>query len=243
MRYRAVVEYDGSAYSGFQFQKGQLSVQENIEKAISTISGTKVGILAAGRTDSGVHAKGQVIAFDLDWDHGSDKLLRAVNSNLADDIVLRSIDETGGNFHPRFDAISRIYQYYIYNGPVRSPMKRYYSWHVMRPLDLEAMNEAARAIIGQHDFATFGQAPQGVNTVREVFAAQWQRRNTFMIFTIEANAFLYRMVRSLVGTMKVIGDGSWSLEQFHEAFRAQNRGRAGQTAPARGVFLKSVRYE
>ncbi len=243
MRYRAIVEYDGTNYSGFQRQLTKPTVQGEIEKALLEISRLAVSVTGAGRTDSGVHATGQIIAFDLNWRHGSSSLLKALNANLPVDIVIRDISAASEDFHPRFDALSRTYTYYIYNQTVRSPIWRLRSWHVTRPLDVELMNGAAELIIGEHDFATFGQAPQGTNTIRNIKNARWQKEGLQITFRIEANAFLDRMVRSLVGSMKAVGEGSWTVVDFYNAFLAKDRGKAAMTAPAAGLFLTSVSYE
>lgn len=243
MRYQAEVEYDGTAYFGYQRQKGQPSIQESIEKAISNVSDSDISLRAAGRTDSGVHATGQVIAFDLEWRHSPQDLRQAINSKLPVDIAIRQISETNRDFHPRFHAKSRTYQYHIYNGLIRSPLTRLYAWHVVRPLDVQAMNRASSGLIGSFDFGTFGRSPQGTNTVREVFQAGWQRDGEELYFTIEANAFLFRMVRTLVGSMKLVGEGSWQIEQFLDAFAACDRSRAAQPAPACGLYLLAVRYD
>jgi tRNA pseudouridine38-40 synthase len=251
-RYKTLVAYDGAAYSGFQRQtKQQPTIQGELEQAIQKISRRPVTVTGAGRTDSGVHALGQVVTFDLDWSHGPQSLQQALNANLPADIAVLQLAETAPDFHPRFDARRRAYLYHIYNHPVRHPIYGRQSWHVKQPLDIVQLNEAAAYLIGTHDFATFGQPPQGENTVREVFAAHWFRqdsflpfrKDTFLTFRIEANAFLYRMVRSLVGTMKIVGEGSWTVEEFVNAFEARNRHRAGQTAPAQALFLLSVTYE
>ena len=243
MRYCAVIEYDGTNYYGFQRQREEPTVQGELERAISVISGQEISVIGAGRTDSGVHAVGQVVAFDLDWNHGHDALHRAMNATLAADVSVARLSETREDFHPRFDAKRRAFEYYIYNKPVRSATYRRMSWHISRPLDVEQMNRAGKVIIGSHDFATFGQPPKGQNSVRQVFWAEWYWRGELLVFKIEANAFLYRMVRSLVGSIKAIGDGSWNLEEFVAAFKACDRSRAGQTAPPHGLFLTSVNYE
>ncbi|MFZ0545250.1 MAG: tRNA pseudouridine(38-40) synthase TruA [Candidatus Promineifilaceae bacterium] len=241
-RYKALVAYDGTAYSGFQRQLDRPTIQGELEQSIDKVSRQPVTVIGAGRTDSGVHAQGQVVAFDLNWSHETDALQRALNVNLPDDIVIRELVEAAPGFHPRFDARRRAYLYNIYNNPVPHPHYRRQSWHVIRPLEIERMNDAAVFLVGEHDFATFGQPPQGDNTVRQVFSAQWQWQEPYLTFTIEANAFLYRMVRSLVGTMKLVGDGSWTVEAFVEALEARERGRAGQSAPPQGLFLQSVTY-
>jgi tRNA pseudouridine38-40 synthase len=243
MRYRAVVEYDGTDYLGFQRQREGPTVQLELEQAIEVVSGDYATVIGAGRTDSGVHALGQVIAFDLEWRHSPGDLRNAVNANLPDSVVLRSMEKAENAFHPRHDARKRTYQYHIYNLSIRSPLRRRVSWQVKQPISMDVMNEAAQSLIGTHDFSTFGQPPQGDNAVREIFRATWWRDEDLLIFEIVANAFLKRMVRSLVGTMKAVGEGSWTVQQFEQATNAKDRSKAGKTAPACGLFLMSVSYE
>ncbi|MGB3714711.1 MAG: tRNA pseudouridine(38-40) synthase TruA [Candidatus Promineifilaceae bacterium] len=243
MRYCAIVEYDGTSYFGFQRQHQGPTIQSELEQAIAEVSGSEITILYAGRTDSGVHALGQVIAFDLDWSHTADDLHRALNAKLAKTIAIKTLNAAREDFHPRYDARRRIYEYNVYNNPVRSPHHRLHSWHIKRALDIDAMNNASQLILGLHDFSTFGQPPQGMNTVREVINSQWRQIDDLIIFNIVANAFLKRMVRSLVGTLKAVGDGSWTVKEFEQAFLAKDRGRAGKTAPACGLFLMSVVYD
>jgi tRNA pseudouridine38-40 synthase len=243
LRYRALIEYDGTDYYGFQRQREtHPSVQGELEKAITHLAQQPSSVIGAGRTDSGVHALGQVISFDLDWPHGTNALQRAINANLPADIVILQLEQASPTFHPRYDARRRSYVYHIFNAAVRSPVRRFRSWHVRQPLNVDKMNQAARHLLGQHDFATFGQPPQGENRVREVFQAEWQRDREFLLFTIEANAFLYRMVRSLVGSLKLVGDGSWTVEDFVAAFRSCDRSQSGTVAPPQGLYLKSVTY-
>jgi tRNA pseudouridine38-40 synthase len=243
MRYRAVIEYDGTGYFGFQRQRDVLpTIQSKLEEALARLADRHIGVTGAGRTDRGVHATGQVVSFDVDWKHGERALQRAVNANLPDDIVVRHLQAVSATFHPRFDAQKRAYEYHIYNDVVRSPLYRLNSWHVTSALDLAKMNQAAAALVGRHDFATFGKPPQGENCVREVYTAHWQRRNGLLIFTIVANAFLYRMVRGLVGSLKAVGDGSWSVEQFLLALQARDRGLVARLAPAHGLYLAGIDY-
>lgn len=243
-RYRALIEYDGAAYLGFQRQRnGQPTIQGELERVLGDLAKRPITITGAGRTDSGVHAKGQVVSFELDWLHGQPVLQRAINANLAQDIAVLNLESCAADFHPRFDARRRAYEYNIYNAVIRSPIRRQYTWHVKRPLDITQMNEAAGALIGVHDFATFGQPPQGENTVREVFTAVCQRHNELVSITIEANAFLQRMVRSIVGTLKLVGEGSWTVGQFVAAFKAHDRSQCGTVAPPQGLYLMSVTYD
>lgn len=243
MRYRAVVSYDGTAYFGFQRQLQEPTIQGELEKALYRIKGQNITIIGAGRTDSGVHSSGQVIAFDIEWDHPFEALKKALNVNLPEDISVLELAETDVDFHPRFDAKRRTYSYYIYNQRVRNPLVRRISWHIPQPLDIVRLNQAAKAIIGRRDFATFGQAPQGSNTIREVFESYWYQREDLLVYQIEADAYLYRMVRSLVGSMKRVGEGNWTVDGFIGALVAADRKQAAQTAPAHGLFLTKVSYE
>jgi len=242
-RYRALIEYDGTAYAGYQRQAVQQTVQGELENALYTVVHQPVTISSAGRTDTGVHAQGQVISFEIDWRHGVEKLQRAINVNLPKDIVILQINETRLDFHPRYDARQRAYEYHIYNTAVRSPIRRYRSWHVRQPLAIDKMNQAAMTLIGVQDFATFGQPPQGNITTRELFAAQWRMDRELLIFSIKANAFLYRMVRSIVGSLVMVGRGEWTVGQFIEVLQAQDRGRSAAVAPAHGLYLVDVTYE
>ena len=214
-----------------------------MERALTQVAGEAIAITAAGRTDSGVHARGQVISFDLAWRHGEQALLRAINANLPQDIALLDLSLAAPDFHPRFDARRRKYLYYVYNRPVRSPLYRLYSWHIQRPLALDAMNAAAEHLAGTHDFSTFGQPPQGDNTVRELFEASWRRDGELLVFDIEGNAFLYRMVRSIVGSLRAVGQGEWTVDEFVDAFNAGDRSRAAPTAPPHGLVLFSITYD
>ncbi len=244
LRFRALVEYDGTDYFGFQRQRvEQPSIQGEIERILSDLTRNPVTITGAGRTDRGVHAAGQMVSFTITWQHGVDALRNALNANLPHDIGILKIEEAAPAFHPRYDARRRAYKYTIYNAAVRSPLRRRYSWHVRRQLDLDKMNQAAALLVGTQDFATFGTPPQGNNTIREIFQAYFYRQQEFILFFVEANAFLYRMVRSLVGSLVAVGDGSWSVIDFANALNACERKRSGPAAPPQGLSLVSVVYE
>lgn len=242
--YAALIAYDGTEYHGFQRQvESQPTVQSTIEDSLSRLAPQPVTLLGSGRTDSGVHAVGQVISFSLAWRHSSEDLHRALNANLPEDIAILQLKQVSSSFHPRFDAQRRAYEYTVYDGSIRHPLKRQFSWHVNRKLDEAKMNQAAKYLLGVHNFATFGQPPQGSNFVRELFMAEWTRSDCDLTFRIEANAFLYRMVRSIVGSLKLVGEGTWSTEEFVEAFKAQNRHECGTVAPPQGLCLVSVTYK
>jgi tRNA pseudouridine38-40 synthase len=238
----AVVEYDGTDYLGFQLQAQCPTVQGEIEQALAAVTQEEIRIIAAGRTDTGVHAQGQVIAFSTAWRHPVEELQRALNAVLPEDIAARELRPVAEDFHPRFDAVSREYRYTILNQPLRSPLARRFAYHFPRPLDVVAMNEAAGTLMGTHGFASFGQAPQGDNTVRTVYRAQWTSEEPFVYFDIVANAFLYRMVRSLVGTLLLVGTGELSPAGFEEILQSADRDRAGQAVPAHGLCLMKVNY-
>ena len=243
-RYCAQLEYDGTNYCGFQRQRsGFPTIQGEVERVLTNLAQRSVSITGAGRTDSGVHALGQIISFTIEWRHSAGALERAINANLPEDIAVKYLEETTMSFHPRFDARRRSYLYRVYNEPVRSPLHRGRSWHVARRLNLGEMNKAATNLTGQKDFATFGLPPQGESTVREVFSASWHEEAPFLVFQIEANAFLYRMVRSIVGSLVAVGSGAWTADEFKTALQAQDRNRSAAAAPPQGLYLASIVYK
>ena len=245
-RYRAILAYDGTAYAGFQRQAaGTPTIQGALEAAIERVCRQTVNVLGAGRTDAGVHASGQVIAFDVDWRHAASDLLRALNANLPTDIALQSIALAEAGFHPRFSARSRTYVYRFYPRRVRQPLWDRQAWRVGYTLDIPAMQQAAALLVGEHDFATFGQPPQGDNTVRCVLASTLTEEAHAAgryAYRVTANAFLQRMVRSIVGSLVEVGRGAMTIEGFDAAFRAADRGRAGPSAPPQGLTLVYVEY-
>lgn len=241
-RFWAKVEYDGTEFYGFQIQASERTVQGEIERALEAITGVRSHVVGAGRTDRGVHAQGQVISFEAEWRHSLEDLQRALNATLAADVAILAIGLTSGEFHPRFSALRRAYRYTILNRPWRSPLERRTAWHVIQELDTSRMGEASRCLVGTHDFATFGQPPQGEETVRTVFCAKWQAKAMRLWFDIEANAFLYRMVRSIVGTLVLVGWGQVSPTEFETILQARDRSLIKQVAPAHGLCLVRVDY-
>jgi len=246
MRVRAVVAYDGTDYGGFQRQVNASTVQEALEAALAQVTQETITVLAAGRTDAGVHAVGQVVAFDTGWRHALSDLHRALNAVLLADIAVLEVEDAAADFHPRYDARSRCYRYSFYNAPVRWPLNRRYSLHVAVPLDVAAMQRAAQYLVGEHDFATFGRSPQASKqsgvTVRRVLKAGWSKTSAWLTFDIEANAFLYRMVRSIVGTLLQVGQGRMSVDEFVAVLAACDRSLAGPTALPHGLCLMEVKY-
>jgi tRNA pseudouridine38-40 synthase len=246
MRYRATLAYDGTAYQGFQRQAGDTpTIQLAVEQAIAAVSGQTVTVIGAGRTDSGVHASGQVIAFDVAWAHSDLALIRAVNMALPPDIALQDIRQQEG-FHPRFDAVSRTYRYRVLQAPHRQPLLRHRVWHLYGDLHGEPMRGAAGLLIGEHDFATFGQPPTGESTIRTVYVSEWSEQpdinGRLWTYTIEANAFLKHMVRRVVGLLVQVGLGRLTAADFEDLFRRAQLIQAIRLAPPQGLTLETVRY-
>ena len=241
-RYKAVLAYDGTAFSGMQRQKNRRSVQFAVEEALTLIGWRGKSILAAGRTDAGVHAEGQVIAFDLAWKHSLDELQRAVNAGLPADVAMKNVEIAAGDFHPRFDAKSRRYQYRLFCQPHRDPLRERYAWRVWPAVKLRSLRPAAKALRGEHDFAAFGSPPKkGSGTVRRVLKAIWRKvAEDEFVFEVSANAFLYHMVRSMIGLQVKIGQGREDIGAVGEALR--NRSKVRELAPPQGLTLVAVEY-
>jgi tRNA pseudouridine38-40 synthase len=245
-RYRAVVEYDGTDLLGFQRQATGRTVQGELEAALSRIGWTGPSVLGAGRTDSGVHAAGQVVAFDFDWQHGEDDLARALNANLPTDIAIKALAACASQFHPRFDARARRYRYTLYNQPARSPLAARFAWQVWPALDLARLQAGSQTLLGRHDFAAFGSDPDpkgGRSTVRTVQLAEWRTApGGWLTFDIQAEAFLFRMVRSVVGALKRLGAGEMTVGQLEALLASGDRAQCPPIAPAHGLCLMEVIY-
>lgn len=198
---------------------------------------------AAGRTDAGVHALGQVVHLRAVWPHSLGDLQRAWNANLPEDIAIRALALVAPSFHARFSARSRAYRYQIYNETVRRPLLNRYAWHVNRPLDVSRMAEAAAMLVGRQDLRTFGQAPQGENTVRTVLQAECRAEGDLVCIEIEADAFLQHMVRRVAATLVAVGRGRLSVGEFGDIIRARDPRRAAGLAPPNGLCLIAVRYD
>jgi tRNA pseudouridine38-40 synthase len=243
VRFAGRLAYDGTAYLGFQKQtEDKPTIQRAVEAALAQVTAHTITVIGAGRTDTGVHAQGQVIAFDGMWQHPVENLQKAINLYLPFDIALQSLRIVPDDFHPRFDAISRTYLYRIYIASTRDPLRERYVWHRLLPLDYGAMQSALQRLIGEHDFATFGQPTQGEVTIRTVYEASLGRDGDEIHITIRANAFLQRMMRSIVGTLVEVGRGKMTVEDFEAALLAKDRGWSGQSAPPRGLTLTHVTY-
>jgi len=245
VRLWAKVEYDGTDFFGFQLQAQERTVQGELERALGQITGRETRVTGAGRTDSGVHASGQVVAFDAEWPHEWNDLHRALNAVLAADVAIVEMGVARPGFHPRFDARSRTYRYTVLTRPERSPLERRSAWHVPFPLSVERMAQASRLLLGRHDYRTCGRPPQGDNAVRTVSQAEWAApaNEALLAFSISADAFLYHMVRGLVGTLALVGSGQLSPDEFEAMLLAQDPSRVKQIAPAHGLCLVRVDYD
>lgn len=242
-RIRLVIEYDGTNYVGWQTQPNGIAVQQVIEQELKKITGEQIALHASGRTDSGVHALGQVAHFDTNVRMGGDKFAYALNTKLPGDIRIRLSEETSPDFHARFTAKRKWYRYTIYQGDHARAFLRNTALHVHGTLDLAAMQTAAQAVVGVHDFAGFKAANTKIdNTVREIYRSEWNRDGSLLYYDVEGSGFLYNMVRILVGTMLDIGRGRIDPGAMARALETGARENAGATAPAHGLTLMGVCY-
>jgi tRNA pseudouridine38-40 synthase len=242
-RYQVILAYDGTGFSGSQRQANSRTVQGELEKALRKLGWPDRAILMAGRTDTGVHATGQVAAFDLDWKHSADKLLWALNKHLPADLVVRNAFPASADFHPRFDATSRAYRYRVFFEPIRDPLRSKFLWRTWPAVDEDALKRNASTFIGKHDFAAIGSrtTPKGT-TVRTLTKAEWKKMpDGEWQFEVRADAFLYRMVRRLVFVQVAVAQGRSSIEKVRHALIKHEELIAG-LAPAHGLTLIEVTY-
>ncbi len=247
-RYQVILAYDGTLFEGSQRQVNSRTVQGELEKALRKVGWSGTSVLIAGRTDTGVHATGQVAAFDLDWSHADGELVNALNAYLPADVAVREARVTRDDFHPRFDATSRRYRYRLFCQPVRDPLREKLAWRTWPAVDGECLVQTAALLMGTHDFAAFGSptTPKGT-TVRTVTKAEWQSVSADeWQFEVQANAFLYRMVRRLVFVQVAVAQGKASVEAVARSLeQAQGPVRAdlpAGLAPAHGLTLVEVTY-
>lgn len=262
---RLTIEYEGTDYSGWQRQTRlqapgsrlqKKTIQGVLEKALSKITKEKIKIIGAGRTDAGVHALGQVANFKTNSKMIPEEFKKALNSMLSKDIVIKKVSWVRDSFHAQFDVKSKHYKYIIYQGPASSPFVRNYVFYIPYQLELRGMREGAKYLIGRHDFSSFRLSGSSVrNSIRTItklsitsqsnirYTICGMRKNGRAIFVdIEANGFLYGMVRSIVGTLIEVGRGKISPSKVREILRARNRSSAGPSAPAKGLYIMEVRY-
>lgn len=246
-RFRATLSYDGTPFNGFQRQStGLPTVQATLEQGLQSVVGEPITVDAAGRTDTGVHAIGQVVAFDCNWRHAPDALERALNVVLPPTLAVHHVSVTRADFHPRWDALTRSYRYTIALSKTRLPLWRERAWMLYYDLDIGLMSACAQQLIGTHDFVAFGLPPQGTNTVRTVLRADWHTHQIdgipMLSFEIMADAFLYRMVRRTVGMLVDVGRGKQTAQSFEQMLTSLELAQGVTVAPPQGLVLTQVTY-
>ena len=241
-KYILLVEYDGTHYCGFQWQAGLPTIQDELEQAMKKFCGWSSRIIAASRTDSGVHAKGQVTSFWAKPGLSLATLVKALTYYLPEDIVVKAANVANDNLNVRGDAISREYHYYILNRNTRSPFSKRFALFVPRMLNIEVMNEACQIIQGEHDFKSFTSSLDTKSTVRYVYEAKVEKKGDFVIFHIVANSFLTHQVRYIVGLLLRLGLGKINTRDFQDIMEARDLGLAHPLAPPHGLYLMKVNY-
>jgi len=242
--FKMIVEYDGTAYCGWQRQENGITIQQVLEEAIQLITGEKVAVIGSGRTDAGVHALNQVAHFKSSSRLPLNNIYRGMNSVLPPDIVVKEMEEVAGEFHAQHDVKSKVYVYKICNQRLRPVLGRNYFWHIRFPLDLERMKKAAQFLIGTHDFSCFCATGTHVkDRVRTITDIEIKTCDDGLIeIKVEAQGFLKYMVRNIIGTLVEVGRGKRKPEEMKPIIESRNRNIAGVTAPACGLFLKEVKY-
>lgn len=243
-RYKLTIEYDGTPFVGWQMQAGQLSVQEVLETAIRGFSGEAVRTQTAGRTDAGVHALGQVAHFDLEKDWDPFRVSEALNYHLRPNpVAVLSCEKVGEDFEARFSALARHYEYRILNRRARPALDLNQVWHVAVPLDADAMHQAAQTVLGLNDFTTFRAAEcQAKSPMRTLDRFDVSKEGDMVVVRVSARSFLHHQVRSLTGSLKLVGEGKWPVSGLRAALDARDRARCGVMAPASGLYLVKVDY-
>ena len=245
--FRLILSYDGTAYAGWQVQANARTIQAELEAALRQVTGEPIRAVASGRTDAGVHALGQVVSFSSQTHLPAEVLRKALDANLPKDMVIREVREAPDGFHAIRDAIRKRYRYVVQDGPMRDVFERAYAWYFPHRLDVQAMQAAAAVLLGRHDFSSFeaAGAPRA-SSVRTIYELSVERRTgDFLdrIFVeVEADGFLYNMVRNIVGSLVEVGRGRQSPAWIADVLAARNRKLAGMTAPPQGLFLVSVDY-
>ena len=241
--FKATIEYDGTAYAGWQCQPGQPTIQEAVETSLQRITQTGISAMAAGRTDAGVHALGQVVSFKSEKPLSPDEWQRALNATLPEDISVRSVERAADDFHARYSAIRKLYTYRILNRPSRSALERTRAWHLYGKLDLNAMRQAAGYLVGKYDFSSFQGHPTDVeNPICDLQRLEIVREQDIVRIEIEADRFLKQMVRAMVGTLVEVGQEKRQPNGMKQILETKDRRAAGYTAPAHGLYLVAVTY-
>lgn len=241
---KLVITYDGTEFHGWQRQPNLRTVQQVLEDAIAQLTGVLPKCNATSRTDAGVHAFGQVVNFFTSSTHSPRVFVKGLNATMPHDLRVRNAWEMPESFHATLDAKRKLYRYTIDNGPISNPFCRRYAWHVYHSLDAEAMNRAGQSLIGRHDFRSFETNwPNRVSSVRTLFRLNTTRDGTNVTMEVEADGFLYNMVRAITGTLVLVGTGQRPESFVADALKAQSRSEAGMTAPPQGLSLIQVWYE
>ena len=242
---KLILEYDGAGYHGWQRQSGMLTVQEVLESRLAVMLGGVVGVRASGRTDAGVHARGQVVNFHTRSRLAPEEIQRGLNSLLPPDVVVLGSEEVSPSFHARFSASSKVYEYRILNRPTPSAIERMHSWHIRQGLVLDPMRACLETLVGVHDFSAYMAAGSSVSsTERHMMRTRLDQPDpVHLVFTFEADGFLRYMVRNLVGTLVEVGRGRRTPEEFTRVLAGRDRKSAGMTAPAHGLYLLAVHYD
>ncbi|WP_347922510.1 tRNA pseudouridine(38-40) synthase TruA [Pontimicrobium sp. SW4] len=241
MRYFIELSYNGKAYHGWQNQPNEISVQEVLEKALSTLLRETIAIVGAGRTDAGVHAKQMFAHFDTNVEFLAEDLIYKLNSFLPKDIAIHSVFQVSSDAHARFNALSRSYVYKI--SLTKNVFDYNYSYNFNLPLDVDVMNKACKVLFDYENFKCFSKSNTDVKTYNcNIMNAEWVKENETLIFSITANRFLRNMVRAIVGTMMEVGLGKISIEQFHNIITSQDRSKAGASVPGHGLYLTKIDY-
>ena len=243
-RYQIKVEYDGTNFVGWQYQKNGLSIQEILQKAIFQFSREKVTVTGAGRTDAGVHAIGQVAHFDLKKKFKKKNFILGVNQYIGKNpVTILNIKKTNNKFHSRFDAKERTYQYLIINRQSPLALQKNKAWHIRKKLDVKAMKKGAKLLLGTHDFSTFRASSCGAKSpIKTLKKISVKKNNDKLILNFTSKSFLQQQVRSMVGCIKYLGEGKWKLDDFKNAFKSKKRSNCAPPAPSHGLYLKKVYY-
>ncbi|MGN0521635.1 MAG: tRNA pseudouridine(38-40) synthase TruA [Eubacterium sp.] len=237
------IQYDGSAYHGWQVQKNAITVQEVFQNAVEKVFGKRLDVKGCSRTDSGVHANMYCVSLKTDINIGCEGVILAMNSNLPDDIAVIDCREVDEDFHPRYSCKSKEYVYKIYNGKIRNPFYSNYAYHYRRAIDADYLNKEAKAFIGTYDYSGFCSIKSDVeDTVRTVKNFEVYRKGDMVYFKVEADGFLYNMVRIMVGTLLFISEGKIKENQLKDVIASKDRRRAGKTAPPQGLYLNKINY-
>jgi len=240
MRYCLIFEYDGENYHGWQVQPDEVTVQEKITKCLSDILKQNISLVGAGRTDTGVHAKFMTAHFDCNCEIETEEIKQKLNNYLPEEISIFKVVKVKENFHARFDAVSRTYKYYI--SQQKMPFEQR-SFFYKKEIDLALMNKACQKIIGKKDFTSFSKAHTQTHTnICEIYRAEWTYERQMICFTVQANRFLRNMVRAIVGTMLLVGEKKISPDEINYIIKKRNRGFAGVSVPAKGLFLVNIKY-